>query len=113
MYQGTTQTRSIMKQTLPSGTPELVLANATGARLSPDGARLLYADFGPQTALYSMKLDGTDVVKVASHPGTSAVWSPDGSKIAYLWGQSPCSNIEVVAANGSQTDAAVIVRDCG
>lgn len=51
---------------------------------------------------------------MASRNGTSAVWSPDGSKVAYLWGETMgCSHIEVVLADGSQADAPVRVRDCG
>ena len=57
---------------------------------------------------------GSSVVKVASVDGTDAVWSPDGSKIAFLWSATQsCNDINVVAADGSQADAPVVVRPCG
>ncbi|GMV15536.1 MAG: hypothetical protein AMXMBFR56_37600 [Polyangiaceae bacterium] len=111
---GGKQARSIMKKTLPGGAPELVRASASSGVLSPDGTRLLFADTTQQSALFSMKLDGSDVVKVATRNGTSAVWSPDGNKVAYLWGETMgCSHIEVVSADGSQADAPLRIRDCG
>lgn len=108
------QNRSIRKRALPDGAPELVRDKAGSAVLSPDGQRLLFADALQQSALYTMKLDGTDVIKVASHPGTSTVWSPDGTRVAYLWGEPmDCSHVFVVAADGSQADTPTKIRDCG
>ena len=55
-----------------------------------------------------------EAVKVATHPGTEANWSPDGTKIAFLWGETQsCNHIEIVAADGSEADAPFRVRDCG
>lgn len=111
---GGKQERAIVKKTLPGGAPTSLRASASGGVLSPDGARLLFADTAQKSALYSMKLDGSDVIKVASRNGTSTVWSPDGKKIAYLWGETQgCSHVEVVLADGSQADAPVRVRQCG
>lgn len=111
---GGKQQRSIVKKTLPGGAPETVRADASGAVLSPDGTRLLFADSLQKSALYSMKLDGSDVLKVATRNGTSPVWSPDGTKVAYLWGETQgCSHIEVVLADGSQADAPTRIRECG
>lgn len=111
---GGKQERSIMKKTLPGGAPTLVRASASAGVLSPDGTRLLFADTAQKSALFSMKLDGSDVINVASRNGTSAVWSPDGKKIAYLWGETQgCSHVEVALADGSQADTPVRVRECG
>lgn len=111
---GGKQSRSIMKKALPSGTPETLRTNASAGVLSPDGTRLLFADTSQKSALFSMKLDGTDLVKVASRDGTSATWSPDGKKVAYLWGETMgCAHIEVVAADGSQADTPTRIRECG
>jgi len=108
------QTRKIVKKTLPNGTPTTVRDNAGNPALSPDGARILFADYTDKGALYSMKTDGSDVVKVATRPGTEAGWSPDGSKVAYLYGETQtCNHIEIVMADGSQADSPVRVRDCG
>jgi hypothetical protein len=111
---GGKQERSLMKKTLPGGTPEVLRASASAPVLSPDGTRLLFADTAQKSALFSMKLDGSDVIKVATRNGTNATWSPDGTKVAYLWGETQgCNHIEVVPADGSQADAPVRVRDCG
>lgn len=111
---GGKQQRSIMKKTLPGGAPATLRANASSGVLSPDGSRLLFADTTQQSALFSMKLDGSDLIKVASRNGTNATWSPDGSKVAYLWGETMgCNHIEVVLADGTQADAPVRIRDCG
>jgi len=108
------QQRSIMTKSLPGGTPAVVKTSASSGVLSPDGTRLLYADTAEKSSLYTMKLDGSDPIKVATRNGTSSVWSPDGKKIAYLWGETMgCSHIEVVAADGSQADAPTRIRECG
>jgi WD40-like Beta Propeller Repeat len=108
------QTRKIMKKSLPGGTPELFLDQASAPVLSPDGTRLLYADTSQGSALFVMDLATASPVKVASENGTSAVWSPDGSKLAFLWGETQtCGHIDVVAADGSQADAPTRVRQCG
>ncbi|MFO0568914.1 MAG: hypothetical protein U0263_24870 [Polyangiaceae bacterium] len=111
---GGSQNRSIVKRALPGGAPEIVKAAASSGVLSPDGTRILYADTSQKSALFSMKLDGSDPIKVASRNGTNAAWSPDGSHVAYLWGETMgCNHIEVVAANGSEADAPKRIRDCG
>jgi Tol biopolymer transport system component len=65
--------------------------NVSDARWSPDGARILYscARLNGQ-AIYTMKADGTDVVRLSRPDMTGAVvfdwavaWSPDGREIAF------------------------------
>jgi Tol biopolymer transport system component len=108
------QTRRLVRKSLPDGLPETVVDSATLAQISPDGTRLLFSDHTQAGALFTMKLDGSELVKVASQTGTSAVWSADGSKIAYLWDETQtCHHVQMVAADGSQADSPVRVRDCG
>jgi Tol biopolymer transport system component len=108
------QSRGIMRKALPDGAPELIRPSATLAQLSPDGTRLLFADHTQAGALVTTRLDGTDPIKVASHAGTNASYSPDGSRIAYLWDETQtCHHIEVVLADGSQADTPTKLRDCG
>jgi hypothetical protein len=108
------QTRRIVRQALPGGQPELVREAATLAALSPDGTRLLFSDHTQAGALFVSQLDGSELVEVASDGGTSAVWSPDGSRIAYLWSESQsCSHVQSVLADGSQAGSPLRVRDCG
>ncbi len=111
---GGKQTRRIMKKALPDGTPELVRMDASAGALSPDGTRMVFADTTQQSQLFVMNVDGSNVVKVATHPGTNPAWSPDGTKIAFLWSETNgCNHIETVLADGSQADAPFRVRDCG
>jgi WD40-like Beta Propeller Repeat len=111
---GGKQTRRIVKKALPNGAPEVVRLDASSGVLSPDGTQMVFADTAQQSQLFVMNVDGSGVIKVATHPGTNAAWSPDGTKIAFLWSEtSGCNHIETVAADGSQADAPFRVRDCG
>lgn len=112
--QNGSQKRRIAKKSLPDGTPELVKQDASSAVLSPDGTKLVFADTTQQSQLFRMDADGTNVIKVASHNGTSVAWSPDGTRVAYLWSEtSSCTHIEIVKADGSEANTPFRVRDCG
>ena len=106
--------RTVQKMALPAGAPALALAHASGAMLSPDGTRLLYVDTTQNWTVFSSLLDGSDVVHVANAAGTSLRYSPDGTRVAYLvYDQGAnCSHIETAAADGSEVDAPVRIRDC-
>ncbi|MBI4953126.1 MAG: hypothetical protein HY908_13920 [Myxococcales bacterium] len=112
---GGSQDRSVWKRGLPVGTPSLVHAEQMAPVLSPDGQRYLFADTLQQSAIYSSRLDGSDVTLVVDRAASSTVYSPDGTRVAYLlWDDAlACSHVEVVAADGSQATAPVRIRDCG
>jgi Tol biopolymer transport system component len=59
----------------------------SGISWSPDGKYLIYAEEGDTSALVIRRIDGTFVKKITtiSGNGFSPVWSPDGSKIAFLY----------------------------
>jgi Tol biopolymer transport system component len=72
----------------PHGVEDLGVVGGWAVGLSPDGSRLLISSDVSQDGLDIVRTDGT---KVASIPpahfgdgaGETAVWSPDGSKVAY------------------------------
>src|SRR5512134_3930729 len=76
-------------------TPELLirLKRVSPASVSPDGAWLVFgvrstdiAANGGNTDLYRLPVEGGEPVRLTDWPGseTSALWRPDGKKIAFL-----------------------------
>jgi len=106
--------RSIRKQSLPSGTDEAVRAEADSPMLSPDGTSYLFRNYFDEGTLWSSSLDGQTTVQVVASRVTEPVWSPDGTRVAYLLRDDAnnCDHIYVAAADGSQADNPVQVRDC-
>jgi Tol biopolymer transport system component len=83
------QSWSLWSVPVSGGTPRLVLRDAIGGRISPDGRTIVY--FKPKPSLENSFLsemwlanaDGTDARRLGRGDVFSARWSPDGSKIAY------------------------------
>jgi Tol biopolymer transport system component len=71
------------------GKPRLVLRDAIGGRLSPDGRTIVYFKYKPSPEnpffgdMWLADSDGTNARRVASGDVFSARWSPDGTKIGY------------------------------
>jgi hypothetical protein len=109
-----TQQSSIMQLPLPSGTATSLRSDAARPSLSPEGSRYIFKNANDSSKLYSSKLDGTASIKLTDEAGTDAVWSPDGTRVAYLLydNQAACSHIQVVASDGSQVQSPTRLRDC-
>ena len=102
-------------ETPPSPELQRSLVRRLSGRSSPF-ANLL-AEFLELLGVYAVfiaDVDGSNVTRIAGD-GTSATFSPDGTKIAYTVFDSAlsCSHVEIVATDGSQADAPVRIRDCG
>ena len=74
----------------------------------------MFSDWSNGQALYVAAVDGSGAVKVTDASASSGVFSPDGSRVAYLFDDpgTGCAHIDSVAADGSQASAPVRLRDC-
>lgn len=84
-----------------AGAPALLRAGYLPA-FSPDGARIAYAET-PAGTISVANADGSDPVSVATdHFLSELVWSPDGTRIAYISGSySAGFAVSVAKADGS------------
>jgi TolB protein len=91
---------------LPLGPPRRV-TNVKDAypMLSPDGSRLLFeSDRTGNWEIYTMRPDGTDLVRLTSAPAPDVgpIWSPDGKRIVFASERDAGdSEIYVMNADGS------------
>jgi Tol biopolymer transport system component len=73
---------------------------AYGGDWSPDRSRIVFASpSGEGSGVYVMDADGTNRVRLAA--GSSPVWSPDGSRIAFV----SADGVTVMNTDGSDTRA--------
>ena len=77
-------------------------------RLSPDGRRLARQRIGTTPALWVEDLERGTRVRVAT-VGLFPVWSPDGSRLAYVTGTRFEPQLSLIAADGT---GGVTVRPC-
>jgi Tol biopolymer transport system component len=72
--------------------------------LSPDGQQVAFVK---DKNIYKMNADGSEVTKVTKSPGeyisggSQLVWSPDRTKIAFLFGAYPKQQIYTINADGT------------
>jgi len=110
---GTTQTRTVMKMALPGGATELWKANAAFPVLSPDGARLAYQNWDDQYTLYVANVDGSMPTQISNRKNASeAVFSPDGTQVAFLFDEPNGCCIDVVKTDGSEATAPRCLKSC-
>lgn len=70
-------------------------------KISPDGTQIAFTYKGD---IYKVATEGGTAVRLTSQPSYEAVpvWSPDGSKIAFLTDRNGGSDIYVMSANGGK-----------
>ncbi|MEG4249198.1 DPP IV N-terminal domain-containing protein [Microcoleus sp. Pol10D4] len=73
--------------------------------LSPDGQQVAFVK---DRNIYKMNADGSEMTKLTNSPGeyvsggSELVWSPDHTKIAFLFGAYPKQQIYTINADGTQ-----------
>jgi hypothetical protein len=111
-----TGTRSVVRAPISGGTESVIRDDAGYPHLSPDGTRILVSDTTQGGSIVSIDLSGGDDVLVAEGESlTTMVYSPDGSRVAFLrWDDAvACSHVEVAAADGSEATSPTRIHDCG
>ena len=85
-------------------------AEDTWPALSPDHSRIVFSSDRDNSAgqfdLYSMKVDGSGLVRLTNSPGWDLAgpqaWSPDGARIVFTsWRDDPSGEIYIMNADGS------------
>lgn len=86
---------------------------ALGAHWSPDGTKLAYsyvpasdgADVEPIVQIHIMNADGSgDRVLATEMPASDPVWSPDGSRIAFVGSEDDVYDVFVMNADGTRME---------
>jgi hypothetical protein len=110
---GSTQTRTIMKMALPAGAPELWKDKAAFPVLSPDGSKLAYQNWDDQYTLYVANADGSQATRIANRQNASeAVFSPDGTQVAFLFDEQDGCCIEAVKSDGTEVNTPRCLKNC-
>jgi len=85
--------------------------DAVGGAFPGTNGRIAFTTYGGGGELYSMKADGTDVVNLTNNPAPdyNAMWSADGSKIAF--DTSRDGNFEIYKMNADGSDQIRLTDD--
>lgn len=84
---------------------------AAWAALSADGARIAF--IGPNSQLYVMRSDGTELRPIATAPvnAKELVWSPDDSQIAFSGGSPALNDYEIFVINADGSNLRNLTND--
>jgi Tol biopolymer transport system component len=87
-------------------TPESDLAKGESkdtASFLKDGERIAFmSERGGKLDIYSMKIDGSDVIQLTDHPGVSGLpsWHPAGNKIVYITKSGVTARLNLIDPTG-------------
>lgn len=70
---------------------------------SPDSRKIAFtAIHFPNTGIYAVNADGTQMIRLTQHSDDKPIWSPDGRKIAFVSTRGGPCGIYVMDADGSR-----------
>jgi Tol biopolymer transport system component len=99
------------------GRPTLVLRDAIGGRLSPDGRTIMYFEYNPSPEnpflgdMWLADADGTDARRLAARGGVfGARWSPDGTKISYT-AEGRAGHVDVYVLDVTTGEISKVLKD--
>lgn len=95
--------------TLETAAPEASVEPTAPSAVPPSGGVIAYgARVGGQWDIYTTVVDTAETFRLTSTPGDdwAPAWSPDGSRIAYLSGQTGTSQVWVMNRDGSDQQQA-------
>ena len=74
-------------------------------RVSPDGTKIAFTQYGPRTEVWVMNADGSGAVNLTPAPegGQDPDWSPDGTRIVYSRSTDQGNRIYTMKSDGSDT----------
>ncbi|HEX6371793.1 MAG TPA: hypothetical protein VF006_22920 [Longimicrobium sp.] len=76
----------------------------TSPAWSPVGGRIAFARSGTERGVYTIRSDGTDVVRLTTWESDWPSWSPDGTRMVVLGGPVPGARLWVLRADGSGSE---------
>jgi len=96
----------------PDGSNRVDLGQGSGAKLSPDGTKVMFNTYSPQQWTIDVvveNIDGSNRVNLTNYPDVpegqrsmeDGSWSPDGTKVVFSTGLPYATDIIVANADGS------------
>ena len=68
---------------------------------SPSGGRIAFSNAGTERGLYTVRPDGTQLMRLTTWSSGWPAWSPDGARMVVLGGEVPGPRLWVLRADGS------------
>jgi Tol biopolymer transport system component len=108
---------SLVLYDIESGTEKLVLKGRVVQypRLDPEGKRIIFTGEKPYAGLWTVGTDGKGLKPFPSKQGASdkdwtAIWSPDGTRVAWCRNFLPDASPQLWIANADGSGAKILVK---